>query len=199
MSKVRTVKLEDKVLRKLLKIGKDVNDSVKMLFLTLKNDAEQAGAEKVIESNLEMFKKNKAKIENLPKQKAEFEKDFNEKQNHQMKLLNHRGKIVETKLKNLGVVNPIYKWETLPEWQNLQKKEFEMELINTAFDIEALERKTKFIMEEEKQAENYDTLRINLEQQNDRLLEDNARFQRIIALCKKLDIELEDEIPTYVG
>jgi hypothetical protein len=55
--------------------------------------------------------------------------------------------------------------------------------------LEQLERKRKQILEEERQAENYDIVKVRLEQQNNRAKQEIERMEKIIELCKKLEID----------
>lgn len=192
MPRLVTVKLQYPIYQKLLEMEKEVNQSIRKLFYTLQNDAEKAGAEKVIEYNTALIKENERKIADMPAKKAKFEQDFNEKYNHQMKVLMNRKNIVEAKLKHPQFLEKaLYAWEMDKTWPALQKEEYELMLKSISFDIEELERKKQQILEEEKTGENYDIVKARLEDQNERLKKEIERFTRIIQLCNQLNIEVQ--------
>jgi len=202
MARLKTVKLLYNIYQKLMDIpgSKDVNDAIKKLFYTLQNDAERAGAEQIIEENKKRIEENKKKIELLPKEKEEFLKGVEEKFKHKIETIENKRKIVRIQLENLEIKNPRFAWETHPEWIETQRKNLEMGLKSLDFEEKELRRDRDRIMDEEKHAESYDILRTRLIQQNERLQSEIERFERIIALCDKLNIDYNKEGNTdYIG
>jgi flagellar biosynthesis GTPase FlhF len=178
----------------------DVNDAIRKLFYTLKNDAERAGAEQIIEENEKNIKSNKVKIDELPAEKEKFMKDLQEKYSHQKEVIANKQEIVNVQLENLEIPQPRFKWEEHGDWIKHQKTNLRLGLKSLGFESEDLDRKKDLIMEDEKQAENYEILRTRLIQQNERLRGEIDRFKGIIALCDRLDIDRGVKKPApYIG
>lgn len=202
MPRLKTVKLNYNVYEKLMQIpeASDVNEAIRKLFYTLKNDAERAGAMQIIEENKKKIEENEIKIAELPAEKEKFIKELQEKYLHQKEVTSNKQKIVELQMQNMEISSPRFKWELAEGWKELQEQNLKLGLKSLEFEAEDLERKKEMIMEEEKQAENYDILRTRLIQQNERLQSEIERFQGIIELCDKLNIEHRvDESAKYIG
>ena len=198
--RLKTLKIDYMIFNKLKEIDTDINTSLRKLFYTLQNEAEKLGAEQVLENNNKMIKENTTKIEELPHQKEKFEKDFQTKYEHQMRVLENRKKIIQAKINSPEIITPSRKWENDPQWVNLSREEMELSLLSVDNDLESLERQKEVVLEEENQAENYEVLKVRLEQQNERLKMENERFKRIIEMCDQLNIEVKEaQKPTYVG
>ncbi len=202
MARLKTIKLNYNIYQKLMEIpnADDVNDAIRKLFYTLKNDAERAGATQIIEENKKQIEENKKKIDELPAEKKKFIDDLELKYDHQKKVIANKKEIVKIQLKNLGILQPRFKWEEPKEWLEHQRKNLELGLTNIEFENEELDRKKKLILEEEKQAESYEVLRTRLIQQNERLQTEIERFKGIIEMCNKLDIDYgASKAAEYIG
>lgn len=203
MPRLKTIKLNYNIYEKLMEVpnAADVNEAIRQLFYTLKNDAERAGAEQIIEENKKRIKENEEKIEELPAEREKFMSDLEEKYLHQKAVTANKMKVVELQIKNLSISQPRFGWETAKGWIDSQMENLKLGLKSLEFEAEELERKKSLIMEDEKQAENYEILRTRLIQQNQRMEGEIERFKGIIALCNKLDIDYDGkkETAAYVG
>jgi hypothetical protein len=192
MPRLRTVKLHNEIYEKLMDIpnAEDINDAIRKLFYTLQNEAERQGAAEFIEHNKEIIKENEERIKNLPSEKAQFVKDYNEKYEHQAEAIAIKKRICELQLANLSIPHPRFGWESDPEWLQTIRTDIESSIKTADYELEQLERKRKQILEEERQAENYDIVKVRLEQQNNRAKQEIERMEKIIELCKKLEIDI---------
>jgi hypothetical protein len=177
----------------LMKVDDEVNRSIRKLFLTLRNDAEKAGVEQSIQYNEELIQENEKKIAELPNKKKRFEEGFYNKHAHQQKVLENKKEFITKQLDAIKRGMTIEQWKQSDEWRLLAKEELNLNLKSVDFEIETLNLNKEFIMKEEKTGENYDVVRVRLEQQNERLKSEIDRFKGIIENCKKLELIEEDE------
>lgn len=114
--RMKTIKMDYYIWEKLKNINTDMDEALRTLLGTLRNEAEEMYATQMIEYNNEIIKKNEDLLKSIP---LEREKEKMMLQ-HKLKLQKNQCELalrsIAIKLKGLHVVNPTYGYESDPDW-----------------------------------------------------------------------------------
>lgn len=194
--RLKSVKMEYLIWDRLRKFNPNVNEAIRNLFDLLKNEVERGYFEGQVEKNKKLFKENEEKLKNLPKEKEKAIKEFESRLKREIAKAELQKKALELKMRNPEIIMPSRAYEQRSEWLEIEQEDYKQALASVKDNIkklkEALKDKEKIV----EQTNGFDSIVSRLKDQNDRILKENARFEKIIEGAKMLDLMPKTE---YIG
>jgi hypothetical protein len=172
-----------------------IDELIRVFMRTLYDEAGVIWEQSFIEKSKAQKEKNLADIERISDDKETSKSDFYKNAEFKVKMLDMRMRELMLKINHPRVINPMYEYESLPEWIDISLASYNAELRKLKAEkdsvLNAIDKAEKVYAGENE----FDSAITNLKEQNRRIDLDIDRAERVLEIKRLLE-DADEKTPT---